>query len=164
MALDFEDMEKKVIAEYPDEKEEILAGIEKLKANDDIIGEIDKFIYARVWDAFTDDSIGDGTPYEKVCEIAFDHFLENHPELDPDEAYGSEAHEEFTSKIFAEEDEESKALLLDFKTKAYESLDDDVTDELRRTATSDSAEEFDLHYGIIAYLANENWLPNALLQ
>jgi len=169
MAVDFEKMEKFLLEKFPDEddKDLIILGIDKLKKmSEDEYGaflvKIDTFIYDSVREPFWDNGAwGFNTPSQKFESAAWEHFGKAHPEQDPDSDEFNEAFEDFiNNKIYDAENKDLKEELID---KAYNNLDDETTDELRRNATNVASDEFELHSGIIQYLELPNALPSGFI-
>ena len=194
MAIDYTKMEQFLLAyaekEWPDEEEDILKSIEKLKTmTDEDVWKIDTFIYNRVLKPIYDSDFCDDTCFDEFAvvvhnyfyeameqrlktfleehpEIEFDTldteakegFLNAHPEFDPESDEYLEARDDFLyCKILEKENE---ALKIELADEAYNNLDGNTIDELRRNATDDAAKEFGLHPAVIQYLELPNALPS----
>jgi len=155
--IDLEKMEKELLNEYPDEREEILNGIKvlkgwnydeeeekwvgkdrSLKEMEDFIQEIDDEIDTRLWDALSD--------FDDFWDFLEDNALEIYNDLYPDKCHynddtdelvcnDDEDFEKFKGEIRLEHPEQYQEILARF----YNSLDDNETDELRRNVTEEIA-------------------------
>ena len=160
MAIDFERMKKVLIDYAPDSEDEILEGIEKLKTmSDEEIDKIDTFIYDYVRDVVAGDS-GDDVVNYNWEEVTSEYYAKLNPLPDDvdQEKWNDEEWMEYNDKRDKWRRFSIPAELFDeIWDEAYERLDDNITDEIRRTGTSEAAENWDLPVEIIYYLC-----PNAL--
>ena len=161
MTIDLEKMERYLLKEYPNKKDDILNGIKVLKfeydkeecdyvgkerTSDEILDFVQKLDDAIEHDFWAD--INEVPGYDEAFEdAAFELYSEENSDEEED-IENSPAFERFKVEHCEE-----------IQTLAYERLDDNETDEWRRVTTEAVADGNNLPVVLLSYLC-ENALPN----